>query len=360
MKNVKEGNVEVVVPEDQQKPSKSKAFYNPRMELNRDLSVAVARVFSAGRKVRICEPLAATGIRAVRYAKEVNSKVFASDIKESSVELVGENAKLNNVNISIQRADANDALLGKKFDIVDLDPFGTPSPFIDAGLVAVEDKGLLCLTATDMRPLCGVTPKGPMPKYDNATALHTEYCHEAGIRILIGLAARRAEKIGKSIKPLLSLSTDHYLRVFLNVSEAKKGPEIGYICHCPKCGERVVQQGKAEKCSCGSAFKCGGPLWIGKLQDREFCEKVLAETEALELGTKKRLTKILGLIIGEADAPPTYFDYHKLYKGTGKSAPKFDELLEKLRQGGFTAVKTHFSPTAFRTDASVGAISRSL
>lgn len=358
MENIKEGDVEVFAPEGQQKPSKSEAFYNPRMELNRDLSIAVARVFAQGKKMKICEPLAATGIRAVRYAKEVDSEVFASDIKTSSVELIKKNAELNNINIVIQRADANTVLSENTFDIVDIDPFGSPSPFIDSALQAAD--GLLCVTATDMRPLCGVNPKGPMPKYDGAVALRTEYCHEAGMRILIGMIARRAEKIGKSIEPLISLSTDHYLRIFLKISKKQK-PKIGYICHCFNCGERVVQQTSEDKtCSCGTAFKVGGPLWVGKLQNREFCETVLDEIEALNLGTKKRLVKLLNLMIAEADAPATYFDYHKLYKGTGKSAPKFDELLERLKSQGYIAVKTHFKPTAFRTNAPVEIISRSL
>ena len=37
-----------------------------------------------------------------------------------------------------------------KFDCVDIDPYGSPSPFIDAAVQCVSDGGLLMITATDM------------------------------------------------------------------------------------------------------------------------------------------------------------------------------------------------------------------
>ena len=37
-----------------------------------------------------------------------------------------------------------------KFHCVDIDPYGSPSPFIDAAVQSVSDGGLLMITATDM------------------------------------------------------------------------------------------------------------------------------------------------------------------------------------------------------------------
>ena len=37
-----------------------------------------------------------------------------------------------------------------QFECVDIDPYGTPSPFIDAAVQCVADGGLLMVTATDM------------------------------------------------------------------------------------------------------------------------------------------------------------------------------------------------------------------
>jgi tRNA G26 N,N-dimethylase Trm1 len=38
----------------------------------------------------------------------------------------------------------------KKFHCVDIDPYGSPSPFVDAAVQCVADGGLLMVTATDM------------------------------------------------------------------------------------------------------------------------------------------------------------------------------------------------------------------
>lgn len=43
----------------------------------------------------------------------------------------------------------------KNFDVIDLDPYGTAAPFIDAAVQAVADGGLLCVTCTDLAVLAG-------------------------------------------------------------------------------------------------------------------------------------------------------------------------------------------------------------
>ena len=40
-----------------------------------------------------------------------------------------------------------------RVDCVDLDPYGTAAPFIDAAVQCVSDGGLLCVTCTDMTVL---------------------------------------------------------------------------------------------------------------------------------------------------------------------------------------------------------------
>jgi tRNA (guanine26-N2/guanine27-N2)-dimethyltransferase len=36
----------------------------------------------------------------------------------------------------------------KDYHVVDLDPYGAPTPFLDPAMRAVADGGLLCVTAT--------------------------------------------------------------------------------------------------------------------------------------------------------------------------------------------------------------------
>ena len=38
--------------------------------------------------------------------------------------------------------------VASRFDVIDLDPYGTASPFLDSAVQAVADGGLMCVTCT--------------------------------------------------------------------------------------------------------------------------------------------------------------------------------------------------------------------
>ena len=356
MKKITESSVEIYVPENHEKPQRSEVFYNPRMTLNRDISVASAKAYFGNKKIEVCDPFCATGIRAVRYAKELNAEVFASDISHRAVKLTEKNAKLNKVKINVFRENANKFLFSNFFDLIDLDPFGTPAPFFEAAVHSVKNRGMLGITATDATALCGVKPKVCLRNY-GAVSLRTEYCHEIAIRILLGAVARAATKFEKAIKPLLVLNDQHYFRLQIKVEhgaeKANKCLEnIGFVYHCPKCGARKVERGfiaKSEKCSCGAHFKIAGPLWIGKLFDKKFCKKVLGEDRG-----NKKLEKLLNLMIEEANAPALYYNVHKTFKGA--SIPKIEHIIKKLKEKGFKATRTHFNPLGIKTNAPINKI----
>lgn len=42
-----------------------------------------------------------------------------------------------------------------RFDVIDLDPYGSVMPFLDAAIQACSSETLLCITCTDSRVLCG-------------------------------------------------------------------------------------------------------------------------------------------------------------------------------------------------------------
>ena len=334
METIKEGAVNVTAPEQPAQPRKAEAFYNPRMRLNRDLSMLVANEFFRGRKsVKVCEPLAATGIRALRYAKELsNSEVWAGDKRMSAVSIIKQNVELSGASVNMFHGDANELMSSRKYDLIDIDPFGTPSPFLDAALSGLKVDGLLGVTATDMMALCGVQPKTgtEMPKYMGAIAIgKIEYVHEVAVRLLLGLITRKSER---NIRPLLSLSQDHYIRVFVTFSGSKKS-NIGYLNHCPKCLSRSLSSRKKTKCSCGAAYKHAGPLWTGKLWDKPFCQKLKTDDVAL--------SKILGFIVGEASGKPLFYTTRELYKG--KEIPKMEIILKE-----HNAARTHFKPDGVR------------
>ncbi|XP_064098710.1 LOW QUALITY PROTEIN: tRNA (guanine(26)-N(2))-dimethyltransferase-like [Macrobrachium nipponense] len=93
--SVSEGKAEVLFP------STHDVFYNPVQEFNRDLSVAVLRQFASEHQdgIRILEGLAASGLRSIRYAREIEGvkEVVANDISKQAIECMKRNIKHNNV-----------------------------------------------------------------------------------------------------------------------------------------------------------------------------------------------------------------------------------------------------------------------
>jgi len=163
------------------------------MSLNRDLAVLFsATYFPANQTLRVCDPTTASGIRAVRYALEVPNvlNVVAADRDADAVALASKTVMLNKLldKVVIVASDANLLLLSQvneRFDIVDLDPFGSPAPFFESSLKATKDEGILAATATDMGPLSGARPAACFRKY-GIHSVRTEFEKEMAVRILAG------------------------------------------------------------------------------------------------------------------------------------------------------------------------------
>merc|ERR1719226_356171 len=87
--------------------SKSDAFYNPVQEFNRDMSIAAIRQFlkrySAEEKrtdnITVLEALSASGLRSIRYAKEIPglAGIVANDFSKKAVESIERNVSVNDV-----------------------------------------------------------------------------------------------------------------------------------------------------------------------------------------------------------------------------------------------------------------------
>jgi tRNA (guanine26-N2/guanine27-N2)-dimethyltransferase len=64
-----------------------------------------------------------------------------------------------------------------EFDVIDLDPFGCPSIFLDSAVQSVKNGGVLLVTATDMAVLAGNSAETCYVKY-GAVSLRSKSCHE--------------------------------------------------------------------------------------------------------------------------------------------------------------------------------------
>ena len=369
IKHIEEGLTQIEFPEFDKISSDAPVFYNPHMELNRDLSILALQVFQKeqNREIDICDLFGGSGIRGVRYKNEIDGvgEVSINDISETANHYEKHNIKLNNLNdVQVYQHDASMFLRMHRgeFDVIDIDPFGTPSPFLDSAGYCARRNSLLCVTATDTSALCG-TYKEPCIRKYNSKPYKSEYCHETGIRILAGFVALTLSKYAKYIEVKMSHSTEHYMRLYLEIKKGSKKTDnslnnIGYISHCKHCLHRQTSNGLASPIEnicpvCGEKLIHAGPLWLGPIQDSEFIKKMIDEANYKKINSEKQALKLLNSCLIEADAPATFYDVHAICKSLKISAPKLDLVFEELRNKGFIAEKTHFNPLGIKTNAGI-------
>ena len=314
-------------------------FYNPVMKSNRDISVLLLNSINKN-NLSIADPLAGSGIRSIRFLLELNKNkiktISINDYSKSSIKSIKENLRLNKIKISkkiiIKNEDANLFLLKSTgFDYIDVDPFGTPNPYLDSAIKRLARDGILAVTATDTAPLCGTYPTACLRKYW-AMPLRNELMHEIGLRILI----RKIQLIGaqyeKALMPIFSYYKEHYFRVFLRCEKGKKGVD-----------DIIKQHGM---------FENAGPLWKGKLWDSKLTDSM----------TKKAEDRFLSIINEESKIDAIgFYDIHKICKRNKiKQLPKKGLLIEEIRKAGYKAAETHFNPWGVRSDISLEKLIRIL
>lgn len=340
-------------------------FYNPRMKFCRDLDMLLFRNLEQKHKQHeheYLDALAASGIRGIRAALESNYQPIFNDWDAKAVEVIKRNLRLNNVNAEVYNKDASQLMRERKFKHIDIDPFGSPSEFIDSACYSALI--YLSITATDTAALCGSATTSGLRKY-SAFAKKTEYYPEVGVRILIGKIAREITKYDKAFEVMLCWAKEHYYRIHLKVvkSTSKAGKlynNIGYLFHCFKCLNRIwlpIDGETKEICECGNKFTMIGPLWIGELHNQELVDKMLDEfkpekSEEARLRKPEKIKEFLERIKNEIDAP-FYYDVHSISQKLKVAPPPINKILSKLEDEGFKASKTRFSSLSFKTDARI-------
>ncbi|MHA1751857.1 MAG: tRNA (guanine(10)-N(2))-dimethyltransferase [Candidatus Helarchaeota archaeon] len=362
-------------------PQNAPAFYNPNMKFNRDCSLIAIQTYQKllNKNIIICDPLSGVGIRGLRYVNELNGVnfVFVNDYNKNAYELILRNIKLlkNNLIIKAFNKEANNflndfSILPKVLDIIDIDPFGSPTCFIDTAVRALKKRGLIMLTATDMRILCGIQPKVCARKY-GGYSLKTNYCHEIAIRLLLGCLMKIANRFNFYIHPLMSFTQIHYIRTIVELIKNKKEisknlKDFGYISHCFKCNGRLIFKELDIKIPktcpfCGSKLiSIAGPLWLGKIQDKNFLSNSLEIIKNIELTNKKKIELFFSTLLAESEMPPTYYNIHKICKNIKISAPKLESIINKLHESNFIASRTHFCPICIKTDANINLIIKTI
>lgn len=348
---VEEGKVRIIVPKAVRGkgPGKKEGFpfYNPVMEVNRDISVLVVQNWVRNEKRRLLDGLAGTGIRGIRLAAEVEGEhsIVMNDWNELCYELMLKNVEKNDIrNADVKQEDLNELLAENTFNYVDVDPFGTPVYFLKSALSGVEDGGVLAVTATDTAALAGSYPSACQRKYE-AQPLQVPARHEIGLRILIGFCARSAAESGLGIGPMLSHSTDHYYRTYLEIkqgdNEARRSlSQIGYYTRDPSTLEAGLASEKDEN------LQAAGPLWIGEMWEPDFLRGIRPRTYM-----SSKTSKILELIKDEANTRNAFCSSDEIASNSRVRTPSTARVVDALKEQGYSASLTHFDPKGFRTDA---------
>jgi len=349
---IKEGTTELFVYKNKASvkgPSirENAPFYNPAMELNRDVSVLVNQWFlnASAKRVHILDGLAASGVRGIRLAHELSGdfEVTINDWNDQSVALIHQNIQKNQLeNISVFERDLYSLLLERRYHSIDIDPFGSPVYFFDAAVRSIYNKGIIACTATDTAALCGVFPQVCFRRYA-AWPLHGPSMHETGLRILLGCLCREAAKYDRGIEPLLCYTTDHYIRVYVQIHNGKSTANASMAQYSSITAKEVPLSQESTALV--------GPLWLGALQKKTAIQEIRTLASTKKLNTKHLLWKLLDLLEGEADAPSFFYTINDLSSLLKVSPPTMQYIVEQLKSKGFLITRTHFTPTGFKTNA---------
>jgi tRNA (guanine26-N2/guanine27-N2)-dimethyltransferase len=372
----------------------------------------------------ILDALSATGLRALRYAQEIPfaTEVTANDMSQNAVDSIKLNVKHNRLEDKITAKTGNAIAYmysycdKKGYDVIDLDPYGTAAPFLDSAIQAINSDGLLCVTCTDSAIFASHGYLEKTYSQYGGLPFKGEPCHEGGLRLLLHAIASSAGRYGMAIEPLLSLSIDYYIRVFVRIRKSPNDVKMlagktMIVYHCEsgcgawttqflarnkvtsnKNGDKLYKYGFAagpsadEHCQhCGFKTHLSGPMYGGPLHNVGFVQRMLAQLnevdretyptmdriegmlhtamEEITFGAKQdktndaNHTKILDPLIPKAD--PAEIDHHPFFfiassvaKILHCSAPPLAPLRGALRHAGFRVTMSHCKAGSIKTDAS--------
>jgi tRNA (guanine26-N2/guanine27-N2)-dimethyltransferase len=372
----------------------------------------------------ILDALSATGLRALRFAQEIPfvTQVTANDMSQTAVDSIKLNVQHNKLETKVTAKTGNAIAYmysycdKKGYDVIDLDPYGTAAPFLDSAIQAINSDGMLCVTCTDSAIFASHGYLEKTYSQYGGLPFKGEPCHEGGLRLLLHAIASSAGRYGMAIEPLLSLSIDYYIRVFVRVRKSPNDVKMlagktMIVYHCESgCGawttqflarNKAIQNKKGDKlykygfaagptadqhCQhCGFKTHLSGPMYGGPLHNVGFIKRMLAQLndvdretyptmdriegmlhtamEEITFGAKQDKangandTKVLDPLIPKTD--PAEVDHHPFFiipssvaKILHCSAPPLAPLRGALRHAGFRVTMSHCKPGSIKTDAS--------
>ena len=347
--------------------SRGGVFFNPAMVQNRDLSVLLLEYLSVedllpGKKKRVLDGLCGSGARAIRIGAETgllgrDVEIVGTDINPASIRSAEHNAHLNGVHVSFIRTDLNQHLLRERYSYIDIDPFGSPVPFLHAAIQALVNGGILGVTATDTAALTGSVPRVSWRRYGTRMVLTHAY-QEMACRNLVGYMARLAAVFERGIEPLLFYSSDHFVRGYLRIGKGagKADRSLGNLnwvqIKDPGPPLSSVDHRGAEEIE-GARFH--GPIWTGNIEEPEVTGGILREVSRGgrwdQIQSRGSYEVMMERAAREHDLPILGYDVNILASFLKVSPPSMERISDSLLEGGHRFTRSRFSPTIFKTDA---------
>ena len=337
-------------------PPRRPAFFNPRARRTRDLAVLAAGAHARERSGPYLDAMAGVGARGLRVAAETDSydTILLNDSNPHAMHMARMSAGLNQLdNVQFSTSEAcrflsEHSARGERGAAVDVDPFGSPAPYVDCAIRALAYGGMLAVTATDLQVLGGLQDEACRRIY-GGVPLRTEYGAETAVRLILGCMCMVAGRLGVGVWPLYVESHMHYYRIYARLQPKPGPPQMGHIVHCQQCGLRRASDTPDAACeSCGAAAKHAGPLWIGRLFDSDFVHGMMLQDAEQNGGS---YAQYLEKCRREATMPAAFYTLDEMASRAKTGPPPLRVMIESLRSEGFLAEHTSFSPTGFRTDA---------
>ncbi len=340
------------------------AFYNPKAEIVRDLAVLAAAVYRRDRgTLRVLDAMAGCGVRSLRYVLESQADfVWANDSNSDIQNVLRENLArwLKPDQYKVSDRDAIRVFFDcynrqDYFDLVDVDGFGSPVPFVHAVLSACAIDGLIYLTSTDGRTVTGRAPENCVADYGAYARIHPSV-HEQGLRLILGNVQQQAASRGMGIKPVFSYFTGQTYRVMVRLVSSIQLTEqnYGFLGFCHECGTyQPVEWRRLGRSQCSHdqrSLVLSGAMWLGNLHDAEQISRLIQL--ATEWGWISRV-RLLELMQAEAEMPPYFYTLGEIGRRGKLDIPKSNYLIQTLQQWGYRASLTHIDREAIKTDANL-------
>ena len=392
-------------------------FHNPAMSGSRTRSVLLlqhcieAGLLGEG-TIYALDGLSASGLRARRWLNELPAQSAArisaamGDMDPVALEWAmrcheefppehGEGELLPHL------GDLRKSVLEHGRHWVDIDPYGSPLPFLDTAIQSLARRGVAEISATDSAALTGSSKNALLRRY-GARVRTDGLAHDSGLRVLLATVARTAARHERAIEPLLSIWESHHLRVSVRVRRSVERANdieesIGWRVASPTAEEvsSSIQAGMHPDTGLDSLpmhcllplshpvnrsdKRISGPMWIGPLgqsgamasmteeRARELCGPRSIEDDPAGWSDKdfererRRVARSIRHISEEAvtiDAPHLILvDDLASWLGSG-SPPSPSGMVEALCETGHRAAVAHYGKPAFRTDAPWDEIAR--